>query len=97
MNERNKGNIMAPQLASCLVNFIGILPSASALKYVISLICRSLGCVRLLNYIFLTLIALHRLKIPILLIKIKRLKKLLTSRHHYIDVATHLQSTVAMC
>jgi len=45
---------------------------ATPVEYVISLICWSLGCVRLLNHIYLT--ALYHLKIPLLLIKIKRSK-----------------------
>jgi len=36
---------------------------ATPLEYVISLICWSLGCVCLLNHIYLTLTTLYRLKI----------------------------------
>ena len=32
------------------------------------------GCVRLLNHIYLTLTTLYRLKIPLLLIKLKKVK-----------------------
>jgi len=46
----------------------------TALEYVISLTRWSLGCVRLLVYIYLTLTTLYCLKIPLLLIKIKRSK-----------------------
>ena len=60
-------------LASCPINFIGIL-LPTPLEYVISLYRRSLGCVRLLNHIYPTLTTLYHLKIPLLLIKIKRSK-----------------------
>jgi len=48
---------------------------ATSLEYAISLTCWSNGCVCLLNHIYLTLTTLYHLKIPLLLIKIKRSKQ----------------------
>ena len=47
---------------------------ATPLEYVIILICWSLGCIYLLNHIYQTLTTLYCLKIPLLLIRIKRSK-----------------------